>query len=502
LLNSSSITTTYGAYINGLTGGLTNYGVYIVGNFTRTSDNSFRIASAFTPTANASNLYSARITPTFVGNAGLTHTSTYGLDVNPTFSSSTTGVYTTAIGLNSAPSLSISGSAITTTTNLRGINVVPNITFTNAAHVLTNYYGMYVDAPSTTLNTGSITNAYGGYFRTPTGTNTSALYADTISCGSGGVTVPASTILYISPSITKTSAGTLAAIRISGSVMAVTANVTTDLTHVFANTAMSVTAGTGTSVASFIAKSTSSVSGTGTVTELADYIAKSTLTYSAGTLTAAYGYLASQTLVGTTTIPVYYGYYGKSPTLSSGSIITSYGMYVQQPANGTNTVGIYTDSLNVGTAASSTGTTGRIRAGSLQFTNVSVATTQSVLSVYAEETISTTWFVAAATTVTANVRYVRVGSMVTVMLDSFNVGASYTATNVYPYYVPPARFAAARQTYIAVSMGTTSGSVLGQIYLNASTSFTLIAANGNAAFSANNNIGPNGTAITFTYSLL
>jgi hypothetical protein len=138
----------------------------------------------------------------------------------------------------------------------------------------------------------------------------------------------------------------------------------------------------------------------------------------------------------------------------------------------------------------------------LQFTNVSVATTQSVLSVYAEETISTTWFVAAATTVTANVRYVRVGSMVTVMLDSFNVGASYTATNVYPYYVPLARFAAARQTYIAVSMGATSGTVLGQIYLNASTSFTLIAANGNAAFSANDNIGPNNTAITFTYSLL
>ena len=46
------------------------------------------------------------------------------------------------------------------------------------------------------------------------------------------------------------------------------------------------------------------------------------------------------------------------------------------------------------------------------------------------------------------------------------------------------------------------GSVLGQIYLNAGTSFTLVAANGNAAFSANNNTGPNNTAITFTYSLL
>ena len=502
LANSSSITNSYGIFINGLTGASTNYGLYISGGFTRGSDNAFRIASAFTPTANAIALYAARITPSFTSSLGLTHTGVYGLDVNPTFSSSTTGTYTTIYGLNSSPTITASGVAAITINGMRAINIIPNITFTNAAHVLTNYYGMYVDVPNTTLNTGSITYAYGGYFRTPTGTNASALYADTISCGSGGVTVPASTILYVSPSITKTSAGTLTAIRIAGSVMAVTANVTTDLTHVFANATMSVTGGTGSSVAAFIAKTTSSVTGTGTITDLADYIAKSTLTYAAGTLTKAYGYLNAQTLVGTTTIPVYYGFYAKSPTLSSGTITTSYGMYVEQPANGSNTVGIYTDSLNVGTTASGTGTTGRIKAGSLQFTNVSVATTQSVLSVYAEETVSTTWFVAAATTVTANIRYVRVGSMVTATLDSFNVGASYTATNVYPYYVPPTRFAAARQTYIVVSMGTTGGSVLGQIYLNAGTSFTLVAANGNAAFSANNNTGPNNTAITFTYSLL
>ena len=503
VLNSSSITNAYGIYLNGLINASTNYGLYISGGFLKINDNALRIASSFTPSVNAAALHAARITPTFTSSLGLTHTGAYGLDISPTFNSSTTGTFTTVYGQNISPIINATGASAITITNLRGINIVPSVTFSNSAHVLANYYGMYVDTPSITLGTGSITYAYGGYFKTPIGTNTTALFADTISCGSGGVTVPASTIFYISPSISKTSSGILGVIRVSGSTMAVTAGTTTDLAHVYAGATVSV-AGTGvaTSVGTFIAKTATSVSATGTATDIADYIAKSTLTYTAGTLTKAYGYLNAQTLVGTTTIPVYYGFYAKSPSLSSGTITTSYGMYVEQPANGSNTVGIYTDSLNVGTTASGTGTTGQIKAGSLQFTNVSVATTQSVLSVYAEETVSTTWFVAAATTVTANIRYVRVGSMVTATLDSFNVGASYTATNVYPYYVPPTRFAAARQTYIVVSMGTTGGSVLGQIYLNAGTSFTLVDANGNAAFSANNNTGPNNTAITFTYSLL
>ena len=288
-LGTGSITNSYGAYINVSSVATTNHGIFITGNFTKSSDLAFRLGSNITPASSAATLYQTRLQGQFISSTGLTHSNAYGIDVNPTFVSTGTGTFTTLHAQNISPVVNASGVSPILIATLKGINVTPTLNLSNAAHTLGNYYGIYVDSGTVNLGTGSITNAYGGYFKTPTGTNTSALYADTISCGNGGVTVPSSTILYVSPTIPKTSAGTLAAVRIAGGTCSVTQNTTSEMAMVFANATLTVSGtGTGTSVASYIGKCNSSVQVGGTITQMADFIAKGTLTYTAGTLTGAY----------------------------------------------------------------------------------------------------------------------------------------------------------------------------------------------------------------------
>lgn len=129
-----------------------------------------------------------------------------------------------------------------------------------------------------------------------------------------------------------------------------------------ANFSLSVSGtGTGTSVASFIGKCNSSVQVGGTITQMADFIAKGTLTYTAGTLTGAYGYYSQQTLVGTTAIPVYAGFYADAPTVSSGSVFYAYGGYFKNPATGTLRSALYAQDLNVGLSPVASPATGDLR---------------------------------------------------------------------------------------------------------------------------------------------
>jgi len=438
-LGTGSITNSYGAYINVSSVAATNYGMLVTGNFTKSSDLAFKLGSNITPSSNAATLYQTRLQGQFVSSAGLTHSNAYGIDVNPTFVSTGTGTFTTLHGQNISPVVNASGVAAINIVALKGINVTPTLNFSNAAHTLGTYYGVYVDSGTSNLGTGSITNAYGGYFKTPFGTNTSALYADTISCGNGGVTVPTSTVLYISPTIPKISAGTLAAIRISGGTCSVTQNITSEMAMVFANATLSVSGtGTGTSVASFIGKCNSSVQVGGTITQMADFIAKGTLTYTAGTLTGAYGYYSQQTLVGTTAIPVYAGFYADAPTVSSGSVFYAYGGYFKNPATGTLRSALYTEDLNIGVTPVANPTLGDLRcvtayAGNYRTTDSAFASVRNN-NLFECLKYTVTWSISSAT---SSVYMQRIGYVVTLTIASFTMNTSTssacsTATGIVP----------------------------------------------------------------------
>jgi hypothetical protein len=369
----------------------------------------------------------------------LTHSNAYGIDVNPTFVSTGTGTFTTLHGQNISPVVNASGVSPILIVTLKGINVTPTLNLSNAAHTLGNYYGIYVDSGTVNLGTGSITNAYGGYFKTPSGTNTSALYADTISCGNGGVTVPSATILYVSPTITKTTAGTLAAVRVSGGTCSVTQNTTSELAMVFANATLAVSGtGTGTSVASFVGKCNSSVQTGGTITQMADFIAKGTLTYTAGTLNGAYGYYSQQTLVGTTAIPVYAGFYADAPVVSSGSVFYAYGAYFKNPATGTLRSAVYAEDLTVGVTSVANPTLGDVRcvtsyARNYRTTDSNFASVRDN-NLFESAKYSVTWSVSSAAT---SVYLQRVGYVVTITIAPFTMNTSVssacqTTTNVVP----------------------------------------------------------------------
>ena len=438
-LGTGSITNSYGAYINVSSVAATNYGMFITGNFTKSSDLAFRLGSNITPALNALTLYQTRLQGQFVASAGLTHSNVYGIDVNPTFVSTGTGTFTTLHGQNVSPVVNASGVSPILITTLKGINVTPTFNLTNAAHTLGNYYGIYVDSGTVNLGTGSITNAYGGYFKTPSGTNTSALYADTISCGNGGVTVPSSTILYVSPTIPKTTPGTLAAIRIAGGTCSVTQNTTSELAMVFANATLSVSGtGTGTSVASYIGKCNSSVQVGGTITQMADFIAKGTLTYTAGTLGGAYGYYSQQTLVGTTAIPIYAGFYADAPVVSSGSVFYAYGGYFKNPATGTLRSAVYAEDLNVGVTPVATPTLGDLRCVTAYARNY--RTTDSMFASVRNNNLfecvkyTVTWSISSAT---SSVYMQRIGYVVTLNIASFTMNTSTSsacnsATGIVP----------------------------------------------------------------------
>jgi hypothetical protein len=438
-LGTGSITNSYGAYINVSSVAAVNNGIFITGNFTKSSDLALRINSNITPTSSALTLYQTRLQGQFASSVGLTHTSVYAIDINPTFASTGTGTFTTLHTQNISPIINASGVAPITITALKGINVAPTVNFSNAAHTLGTYYGVYVDSGTANFGIGSVTNAYGGYFKTPFGTNTSALYADTISCGNGGVTVPTSTILYISPTIPKTSAGTLAAIRIGGGTCSVTQNITSEMAMVFANATLSVSGtGTGTSVASFIGKCNSFVQVGGTITQMADFIAKGTLTYTAGTLTGAYGYYSKQTLVGTTAIPVYAGFYADTPTLSSGTLSYAYGGYFKNPAAGSLRSALYTQDLNVGVNPVASPALGDLRCVTAYARNY--CTTDSMFASVRNNNLfeclkyTVTWNIASAI---SSVYMQRIGYVVTLTIASFimNTGTSSacsTATGIVP----------------------------------------------------------------------
>ena len=437
-LGTGSITNSYGAYINVSSVATTNHGIFITGNFTKSSDLAFRLGSNITPASSAATLYQTRLQGQFISSTGLTHSNAYGIDVNPTFVSTGTGTFTTLHAQNISPVVNASGVSPILIATLKGINVTPTLNLSNAAHTLGNYYGIYVDSGTVNLGTGSITNAYGGYFKTPTGTNTSALYADTISCGNGGVTVPSSTILYVSPTIPKTSAGTLAAVRIAGGTCSVTQNTTSEMAMVFANATLTVSGtGTGTSVASYIGKCNSSVQVGGTITQMADFIAKGTLTYTAGTLTGAYGYYSQQTLVGTTPIPVYAGFYADAPVLSSGSISYAYGAYFKNPATGTLRSALYTEDLNVGVSPVATPTLGDLRcvtayAGNYRTSDTMFASVRNN-NLFECAKYTVTWSLAIGF---SSVYMQRVGYIVTVTIASFvmktSTSSACTASNVLP----------------------------------------------------------------------
>ena len=438
-LGTGSITNSYGAYINVSSVATTNYGMLITGNFTKSSDLAFKLGSNITPASSAATLYQTRLQGQFVSSPGLTHSNAYGIDVNPTFVSTGTGTFTTLHCQNISPVVNASGVSPILIVTLKGINVTPTLNLSNAAHTLGNYYGIYVDSGTVNLGTGSITNAYGGYFKTPSGTNTSALYADTISCGNGGVTVPSSTILYVSPTIPKTTAGTLAAIRIAGGTCSVTQNTTSEMAMVFANATLSVSGtGTGTSVASYIGKCNSSVQVGGTITQMADFIAKGTLTYTAGTLSGAYGYYSQQTLVGTTAIPVYAGFYADAPVVSSGSVFYAYGAYFKNPATGTLRSALYTDDLNVGVSPVAAPTLGDLRCVTAYARNYRTSDTMfsSVRNNNLFECVkyTVTWSISSAT---SSVYMQRIGYVVTLTIASFTMNTSTssacsTATGIVP----------------------------------------------------------------------
>ena len=74
---------------------------------------------------------------------------------------------------------------------LKGINVTPTFNFSNAAHRLADYYGVYVEAGTFNLGTGTISRAYGAYFKKPaTGTSRSALYAEDVNIGISPIANP------------------------------------------------------------------------------------------------------------------------------------------------------------------------------------------------------------------------------------------------------------------------------------------------------------------------
>ena len=421
LSNSSTLSVGYNIYLNAYSTGTFNYGLYVTGNYTKNNDQGLRLINTYTPTTNASGLYQARITPTFNANAGLTH-SAYALDLTPNFNTSTTGTYTTVYGQNISPVINASGVTATTITAMRGLSITPSVNMSNAAHVLTNLNGIYVDVPSTTLGTGSITNSYGAYINVSSVANTNHGIFIT-----GNFTKSSDLAFRLGSNITPTtSAATLYQTRLQGQFIS-----STGLTH--------------SNAYGIDVNPTFASSGTGTFTTIHGQNISPVVNAS------GVSPILIVTLKGINVTPTfnfsnaahrladYYGVYVEAGTfnLGTGTISRAYGAYFKKPATGTSRSALYAEDVNIGISPIANPTLGDLRcvtayAGNYRTTDSAFASVRNS-NLFECAKYTPTWSIASAP---SSVYMQRVGYIVTVTIASFVMNTSTssecTASNVLP----------------------------------------------------------------------
>ena len=376
---------------------------------------------------------------------------------------------------NENQTLYVSGTPLRNATYFANYNSIA--TYFDASNSATgayyNYYGLNIGA-----NAGpsaNIANSFGAYFTNPnmstTGSNL-ALYADDITVG-GAITGKITNGIYC---------GGSAQIRTQQSIGG---------TAPQANTRLYVDAG-GIATESFAIQSNA-------------YPVRTTGMSSYANITA-YG---NWTEVKGGTMN-YIGIDAGSTSGSNPFIGSAFGIYCRNPAASTlpaNNIALFADDISVGATGNKIPNgvycSSDLKCGG-DFYNGSFSTSTKF---YSEVTVSTTWMLDLTHTTTANIKYIRAGNMVTVMISNFamtsNGGLGYPQCAIAPGYVP------LRNQSIPIQISNNgTGTAPGMLYMGVlSSNFYIYSSTQTQAFTGSGQtfwICPtSGYAdIVFTYSLI
>lgn len=256
---------------------------------------------------------------------------------SPSFTGLTLSGDTTFSSL--AAKLTTSNTTRTTAVTSSGLQIDLPVTVT-ALNTLTNFYGLYLTAPTATLNTtGAITNYYTAYFAVPlSGTNKfSAGFAGNVSVG-GTLGVTGATTLSSTLGVTGDTV-------VNGKFAVGTAIAS----YAAFYNSKSMSAGSG-GLYGYVGDNAIFATTGGTVPIAANMYLYKNNTGNLGTITDAYAlYVETGNTAGTITN----GYGIKVFPIAYGSTNT-YGAYISAPSVGTNRTALYTDNMSVGyTAATS-----------------------------------------------------------------------------------------------------------------------------------------------------
>lgn len=327
---NTSLTITNAAAINILSTYTTNTNII-------TNAFGLRITGGSAGTGTISNTTNAYIeTPLF----GTTGTGNIGVQINGVDSiGSTTGtkysLYLSGTITGDDGSLIVgiyNNVSLEPTTNSRSVYGIRNISsaIANSTNTINNAYGIYTNI-SVNPGSGSVTNAYAGYFVAPvSATNLCALYTDNLSVGYTAVTPPTNgAIISGQVSIGTSGAATSTQLTISGSngislkIISTQTSVatiigSTDQAGLLYGGVFSPSSNSGTVSPCFIAPSYNAGS-TQTMTTAASIYVRNLANSNAGTITTLYGLFID---------------IGNS---GGGTITNTYGAYISSSLSGTGT---------------------------------------------------------------------------------------------------------------------------------------------------------------------
>ncbi len=280
----------------------------------------------------------------------------YNMSINGTLStldgsSNLIAIYCTTI---MQPSSAASNVIIYNANNT--FNLLSNITFAASYQskpfiagisTITTYTGFYADGGST--SGGTVTNAYGAYFKTPTfGTNKIALYSDNLSIGFTGVSPSTGTLIISNQLAVNTNTPN------ANAIVTLFAS-TTRAYNLLLNGTINTVDGSSNAYAVNNITSIFLSSGGNIVSAYSAQCSYSMTAFSTTPIVSSY--YASPTISGPPfTITNYSNYYSAAGSLSGGTVTSAYGGFFNVPGFGTNRNALYTNDLSVGYTSITPGT--------------------------------------------------------------------------------------------------------------------------------------------------